>query len=124
MRSRYTAHALARVPYILATCHPSILRKQDAAALARWCENSEFMKLEVLETKAGGVNDEEGTVRFMAWIKEKGKLDGLHERSTFTRHEGLWTYLSGQQLPVKMPGVNDPCPCGSGLKFKKCCGAD
>ena len=20
-------------------------------------------------------------------------------------------------------GRNDPCPCGSGLKFKKCCGA-
>ncbi len=20
-----------------------------------------------------------------------------------------------------MPGRNDPCPCGSGLKFKKCC---
>lgn len=22
-----------------------------------------------------------------------------------------------------MPGRNDPCPCGSGLKYKKCCGA-
>jgi hypothetical protein len=21
-------------------------------------------------------------------------------------------------------GRNDPCPCGSGKKFKKCCGAD
>jgi len=28
--------------------------------------------------------------------------------------------------PVKasaMPGRNDPCPCGSGKKYKKCCGA-
>jgi SWIM/SEC-C metal-binding protein len=24
--------------------------------------------------------------------------------------------------PVKV-GRNDPCPCGSGLKYKKCCGA-
>jgi hypothetical protein len=23
----------------------------------------------------------------------------------------------------KKPGRNDPCPCGSGLKYKKCCGA-
>jgi len=23
--------------------------------------------------------------------------------------------------PVKSPGRNEPCPCGSGLKFKKCC---
>src|SRR5690242_226052 len=21
------------------------------------------------------------------------------------------------------PGRNDPCPCGSGLKYKKCCGS-
>ncbi|MFZ3139321.1 MAG: SEC-C metal-binding domain-containing protein [Polaromonas sp.] len=21
------------------------------------------------------------------------------------------------------PGRNDPCPCGSGKKYKKCCGA-
>jgi uncharacterized protein YecA (UPF0149 family) len=28
------------------------------------------------------------------------------------------------QIPVQYPGVgrNDPCPCGSGRKFKKCCG--
>jgi hypothetical protein len=32
------------------------------------------------------------------------------------------------QLPFVRPtpkvGRNDPCPCGSGLKFKKCCGKD
>ena len=27
------------------------------------------------------------------------------------------------QYTERMPGRNDPCPCGSGLKFKKCCGA-
>lgn len=28
--------------------------------------------------------------------------------------------------PIKAeqePGRNDPCPCGSGKKYKKCCGA-
>lgn len=24
----------------------------------------------------------------------------------------------------KVPGRNDPCPCGSGKKYKKCCGAN
>jgi len=24
---------------------------------------------------------------------------------------------------AKQIGRNDPCPCGSGLKYKKCCGA-
>ncbi len=26
-------------------------------------------------------------------------------------------------LPKKTPGRNDPCPCGSGKKYKRCCGA-
>ena len=33
----------------------------------------------------------------------------------------------GEQKPVhakKTPGRNDPCPCGSGKKYKNCCGKD
>ena len=33
---------------------------------------------------------------------------------------------SGAKQPVlsdKKAGRNDPCPCGSGKKYKKCCGA-
>ena len=32
---------------------------------------------------------------------------------------------AGQQPVVKgdKVGRNDPCPCGSGKKYKKCCGA-
>jgi uncharacterized protein len=40
--------------------------------------------------------------------------------------------LPAQAVPVSAataakksgPGRNDPCPCGSGKKYKKCCGAD
>jgi SEC-C motif domain protein len=123
MRSRFTAYSLANVDYILDTCHPSILKQQDPIALQRWCETSQFLRLELIETKQGGLEDEQGFVRFIAWIKEKDVLGGIHERSTFTRFEDRWTYLSGQHFTLKMPGPNDPCPCGSGQKFKKCCGA-
>ena len=33
--------------------------------------------------------------------------------------------LLSQEAPKteeKKPGRNDPCPCGSGRKYKKCCG--
>ena len=40
------------------------------------------------------------------------------------RKKDLWT-AEGAGEPVRNPwkdvGRNDPCPCGSGLKFKKCC---
>jgi hypothetical protein len=32
--------------------------------------------------------------------------------------------LSGTVIKDKEPGRNDPCTCGSGKKFKKCCGAN
>jgi uncharacterized protein len=43
----------------------------------------------------------------------------LHSRAPIER------IASRQQAPRPRTAVgrNDPCPCGSGLKFKKCCGA-
>jgi hypothetical protein len=39
------------------------------------------------------------------------------------RHELLKKHrLSGVIIKEKTPGRNDPCPCGSGKKYKKCCG--
>jgi uncharacterized protein YecA (UPF0149 family) len=32
--------------------------------------------------------------------------------------------LSCTVIKPKEPGRNDPCPCGSGKKYKKCCGAN
>jgi hypothetical protein len=31
---------------------------------------------------------------------------------------------ANSQRPPQRVGRNDPCPCGSGRKFKKCCGQD
>ena len=52
------------------------------------------------------------------------------EHSRFEREAGEWRFLAGeveisgpeQRRPVPRVGRNDPCPCGSGRKYKKCCG--
>tara|TARA_A100001201_G_scaffold143391_1_gene144830 strand:- start:1101 stop:1343 length:243 start_codon:yes stop_codon:yes gene_type:complete len=31
-------------------------------------------------------------------------------------------FLNNGYRPEKKPGRNEKCPCGSGLKYKKCCG--
>ncbi|MBA3472767.1 MAG: SEC-C domain-containing protein [Rubrobacter sp.] len=36
--------------------------------------------------------------------------------------EKLLNPLTPSRNPVKV-GRNDPCPCGSGRKYKKCCGS-
>ncbi|MBK0365596.1 SEC-C domain-containing protein [Salmonella enterica] len=33
--------------------------------------------------------------------------------------DDMWYYIDGTRPQL---GRNDPCPCGSGKKFKKCCG--
>lgn len=39
------------------------------------------------------------------------------------REEIYREYKQSRTIRVeKKPGRNDPCPCGSGLKYKKCCG--
>jgi hypothetical protein len=34
-----------------------------------------------------------------------------------------WAAAESSESAASKPGRNDPCPCGSGKKFKKCCGA-
>lgn len=36
--------------------------------------------------------------------------------------EAMFSPSFGQNTPTPKTGRNDPCPCGSGKKFKKCCG--
>lgn len=39
-----------------------------------------------------------------------------------TSSEGIWDAMSSsRRRAVAKVGRNDPCPCGSGLKYKKCC---
>ena len=33
-------------------------------------------------------------------------------------------FFHAPQVKTAKPGRNDPCPCGSGKKFKKCCGGE
>lgn len=122
MRSRFTAYTLCDISYIIETCHPEIRNKQNAEELLNWCQRAEFKTLQVLETIAGGEDDTLGRVRFIAWILEADNLSPLHELSDFEKVDGEWTYKSGKSQKTRMPGPNDRCPCGSGKKYKTCCG--
>jgi hypothetical protein len=50
------------------------------------------------------------------------KFVDLLEKQSKTSHEEDKIEYDCEELPVKQRvGRNDPCPCGSGKKFKKCC---
>jgi SEC-C motif-containing protein len=129
MRSRYSAFAVNETGYLLQTLHPDHRSDYDPAATQQWADSSEWLKLEILDTADGGKDDQQGTVEFIATFQQKGVTHAHRELSRFSRHKDRWYYTDGKIVTggtVRNDGAkvgrNDPCPCGSGKKYKKCCG--
>ncbi|MCA1662788.1 MAG: YchJ family protein [Myxococcales bacterium] len=130
MRSRYTAHVLGRIDYILETRHPSKRSDAERAAVERWVRESTWLGLAIVARARGGAGDDDGIVEFEAAYRTRAGARIVHqERSLFRRLDGRWLYVDGDVVnnaPFKRaetPGRNDPCSCGSGKKYKRCCGA-
>ncbi len=130
MRSRYSAYVEGAVDYLGETLHPQHRADWDRDATARWAADARWQGLEIVSTEAGQPDDLEGFVEFVAHYDEGVARKRHHERSRFQFHEGRWYYVDGdvpkpqtQRHEGPRVGRNDPCPCGSGKKFKKCCGA-
>jgi SEC-C motif domain protein len=127
MRSRYTAFVRGDLDHIENT-----QAKDDADSFDRAEAESmsiDWIGLEIFDVTGGGADDDAGTVDFAARFKKDGEMLFHRERSNFRREDGRWVYVDGEINPkveqrrAEKVGRNQPCPCGSGKKFKKCCGA-
>ncbi len=118
MRSRYSAYVKRETDYILETWHESTRPpKMELDQDVQWLG---------VEVKDAGHEGDEGFVEYVARFKHGGRGQRLHERSRFVREGGCWFYIDGQYYDVprdKKVGRNEPCPCGSGKKYKRCCGS-
>lgn len=118
MRSRYSAYCRGDWDYLNRTTAEATRPKDKGGDQLDW------IGLEILANSKGQADDATGEVEFIARFRHNGRIEQLHERSRFIREDGHWVYLDGrftEASPTKV-GRNDPCPCGSGKKFKKCCG--
>lgn len=136
MRSRYSAFVTRNGDYLAATLAKEKRAGFDPSSIAD--DTTQWLGLEIIERNAGGVLDQTGRVEFVARFSEDGRIGQLHERSYFERRDGKWFYVDGvfpeatsnqnimpqttETANTVKVGRNDPCPCGSGRKFKKCCG--
>lgn len=145
MRSRYTAYTKGDIGYIKRTSAPETHKDFDDGAAKEWADSAEWKGLKILSVEKGGPEDKKGVVEFMATYHQDGKTLEHHEVSKFRKKpDGTWLFVDGdshtheegqghhhhhhpvQQTVVREApkvGRNDPCPCGSGKKFKKCHGA-
>ena len=143
MRARYAAFVLQHIEYIVATTAPFQQALLDKKSIADWSQQTDWAGLEVINHLAK-LGKRHAQVEFKAYfhlpnasvgystvldltVLDKKGLDSKgvhHELSTFvnipTHGTSRWYFLDPT---VVMPITQrQPCPCGSGEKYKRCCG--
>jgi len=114
MRSRYTAYALGLRDYLIHSWHPDYC----PATLTLPIE-TKWRQLIINSQREQG---DEGEVSFTAIYSQHDRWYRLEEASRFKKYHQHWKYTDGDAQWLEwQPGQNQPCPCGSGKKFKRCC---
>ena len=123
MRSRYTAFVMQDSDYIVATTVPFQQSLLDKQAIADWAAQTDWAGLEVLQ-HTPKFGKRHAQVEFKAFFNTANGKACHHELSTFVnmgnQSDPRW-YFVDPTVSMTIP-QKQPCPCGSGEKYKRCCG--
>ncbi len=128
MRARYLSYVHQEIDYIMDTLAPESRDDTDRENAEQWAKRSEWLGLEILSTDKGGKDDTVGQVEFKAHYSIDEKQLMHHERANFRKIDEQWYFTNGDLVkpdPIRRQspkvGRNQPCSCGSGKKYKRCC---
>ncbi len=126
LEARYKAFVDGDVDFIIASCHPDVRDKQDRDEIERWSKTAKWQGLEIEQDHE---EDDVGFVQFICRYVEDGQEVEHKEVAEFRKADDeKWYYYDSKRPYATVQregpkiGRNDPCPCGSGKKYKKCCG--
>ena len=122
MRSRFTAYVIEDYLYILQTYASKQRANLSVSQLADSALGTQWLALQVL---AHYPKQNTAQVEFKAFYQVDGHYYVMHELSDFVLEDGKWCYTIGvihNDSGKFSPERNSQCLCGSGKKFKKCCG--
>ena len=130
MRTRYSAFVLVKPEYIVKTTLPTQQDFLDIEAIESWAKETDWAGLEIV-THTPKLGKRHAQVEFKAYFNttdgKEQKQQAHHELSAFVKtknkatNDASWYFLD----PTVSISVTQkqPCICGSGEKFKRCCGA-
>lgn len=118
MRSRYTAYTQRNIDYIVQTTVPSQQALLDREALQQWAATTQWVGLEIVVHRPF-LSKLHSRVEFNAFFETEDGRQSHHEISLFVQINGTWYFVDPT---VPLPTQKSPCLCGSGKKFKHCCG--
>lgn len=133
MRTRYSAFVLIKPEYIVKTTLPAQQALLDIKAIESWAKETDWAGLEIV-AHMPKLGKRHAQVEFKAHFKPTNnagnlvdKIQAHHELSTFVKvknkanNDARWYFLDPTvEMTVSQ---KQPCICGSGEKFKRCCGA-
>lgn len=96
MRSRYCAFSIGAIDYLIDTLAPERRSSSEARMLRQELRNTNWTKLEILDTEYGTSSDQTGVVEFNAYFEANGRSGHLHERSNFRKEGEQWIYVDGK----------------------------
>lgn len=120
MRSRYAAYVLGLIDYLRDTTLPAQQTALDMEGIRQWSQSSHWLGLEV--EAAESLDTRHAKVRFKVRWQDPSGAEHLHQECSSFVCIGTTWYFIDPTVPLRA-GRNDPCPCQSGQKLKKCCGS-
>ena len=127
MRARYSSFIVLSYDFLRNTLDPTTRDSYDEESIKKWAESAEWLGLEIVSCKDGKESDTKGEVEFIATYMLDNEKKIHHEQATFIKKNNQWYFQEGKWVkpkPIQVVkiGRNEACPCGSGKKYKKCCG--
>ena len=108
MQSRYSAFVLGDEKYLQESIAKKNAQEEEHVQKVVW------LGLDIIKV-------ENTSVEFKAYYRDMQGISVQHERSFFVKEGDSWFYKDGVLFHSKIER-NEPCPCKSGKKYKKCCG--
>lgn len=126
LRARYCAFCAGNMEFLTATLAPERHEEFERAEVEA---SSRSVKAQFVEIRRVTDQGDVAEIDYVAYFRINNQPHAHHEIGHFRRDDGVWLYVDGEVNPKSAPrqvikvGRNDPCSCGSGQKYKKCCGA-
>ena len=80
-------------------------------------DGEQWLGLDIVKTET--LTKTQSSVEFKAHFQGSEQLQVHHEHSLFVKIDGRWYFVDPT---VPLSSNKQPCVCGSGKKFKHCCG--
>jgi SEC-C motif-containing protein len=95
MRSRFSAYALGKVDYLIATRSEAKRTEENRDELVQYCKSVSCVSLKIVRKESGEKGDATGIVTFHASLQTDGRRSLHIETSAFAREAGKWVYVDG-----------------------------